>query len=233
MAHSFVGIAACPAEPEVAVVIDVLRAFTTAAWAFELGVERIVLTDDLSEALRIKAQIPGALAIRDGEITAGFDLTNSPARLQRFDDLRGRTIVQRTSNGTIGAVAARRAKLLLCTSFAVASATTRAIQSSGLDEVCFVVSGEEGMADEDRACADYIAALLEDSSTAPDPYLARIGASNAAARIRRMLSEGSQAFDPDDIDVCTRADTFDFAMRASEEDGLLVLRKVPTNQGTR
>lgn len=226
MAHAFVSIEACPAEPEVAVVIDVLRAFTTAAWAFERGVERIVLTDDLSEALRLKGELPGALAMKDGEPAEGFDLLNSPAQIRRRDDLAGRTIVQRTTHGTIGAVAARRAKLLLCASFAVASATTRAIHGSGLQDVCFVVTGEDGVADEDRACAHYIAALLDAPLTPPDAYLARIGASNAAARIRRMLSEGSQAFDPGDIDVCTRADTFDFAMRASEEDGLLVLRKV-------
>ena len=226
MAHSYVSIDACPAEPEVAVVIDVLRAFTTAAWAFELGVERIVLTDDLKEALRLKAEIPGALAMKDGEPAQGFDLLNSPAQIRRRKDLAGRTIVQRTSHGTIGAVAARRANLLLCSSFAVASATVRAIRNSGLQEVCFVVTGEDGTADEDRACADYIAALLDDPSTPPDAYLARVGASKAAARIRRMLSEGSQAFHPGDIDVCTRGDTFDFAMRASEEDGLLVLRKV-------
>ena len=42
-------------EGGTAVVVDVMRAFTTASWAFELGVERIVLAESLDEALRYKA----------------------------------------------------------------------------------------------------------------------------------------------------------------------------------
>jgi len=56
----------------VGVVIDVVRAFTTTAWAFHLGAERIVLTDDLAEALKLKAQLPGSLALKDGEPAQGF-----------------------------------------------------------------------------------------------------------------------------------------------------------------
>ena len=225
--HSrFVSISGCPAAPDVAVVIDVLRAFTTAAWAFELGVERIVLTDDLDEALRLKARLPGALAMKDGEPEPGFDLTNSPAQLRRRDDLAGKTIVQRTTHGTIGAVAARNAKELFCSAFTTARATAEAIRRHGLEDVCFVVTGDDGKAEEDLACAEYIAALLDDPEASPEPFLARVGASQAAARIRRLLSEGARGFDPGDIALCSEADRFCFVMCASEEDGLLVLRRV-------
>jgi 2-phosphosulfolactate phosphatase len=226
MPSSFVSISACPAAPDVAVVLDVLRAFTTAAWAFELGVERIVLTDDLDEALRLKAHLPGALVMKDGEPEVGFDLTNSPAQLRRRDDLAGKTIVQRTTHGTIGAVAARNAKQLYCSGFTTAAATATAIRRSGLKDVCFVVTGDDGKADEDLACAEYIAALLDDPEASAEPTLARVGASAAATRIRRYLSEGARGFDPGDIALSMEANRFDFAMRASEEDGLLVLRRV-------
>lgn len=231
MRSSFVNIAECPIAPDVAVVIDVLRAFTTAAWAFELRVERIVLTDDLDEALRIKARLPGALAMKDGEPEPGFELTNSPVHLRGHGSLGGATIVQRTTHGTIGAVAARNARQLYCASFACASATADAIRRSGLEDVCFIVTGEEGKADEDLACAEYIAALLDDPATAAGPYAGRVGASAAAARIRRLLSEGARGFDPSDIGLCSEANRFDFAMRASEEDGLLVLRRVAVADG--
>ena len=80
--HTPLGLTAGDLTGRAVVVIDVLRAFTTAAWAFELGVERIVLTDDLDEALRLKAHLPKALAMKDGEPEPGFDLTNSPAQLR-------------------------------------------------------------------------------------------------------------------------------------------------------
>src|SRR5262245_33772450 len=82
-----------------AVVIDVFRAFSTAAWAFALGAEKIVLVDDLAEALQLKSQIPDSLALKDGEPLPGFDLTNSPAQLRERKDVACRTIVQRTTAG--------------------------------------------------------------------------------------------------------------------------------------
>ena len=83
----YVSIAECGRVRGVAVVIDVLRAFSTAAWAFGLGAERIVLSDDLDEALALKASIPGALALKDAAPGAGFDSTNSPVMLQGASDL--------------------------------------------------------------------------------------------------------------------------------------------------
>ena len=43
----------------VAVAIDVLRAFTTAAYALQAGATSIVLTDDVEYAFAIKARLPG------------------------------------------------------------------------------------------------------------------------------------------------------------------------------
>lgn len=209
----------------IAVVIDVIRAFTTAAWAFHRGVERIVLTDDLTEALQLKQRIPGSLAMKDAQPEPGFDLTNSPAQMRDHPDLKGLTIVQRTTHGTIGAVAARKATVLYCASFLCASATANALRQQQADAVWFVVTGEDGTADEDLACAQFIAALVDDPSTPSDPFMARVGATDTAARIRAVAATGSRAADPDDIDLCMQADRFDFTMRASEEDGLLVLRR--------
>ncbi|MFV0307372.1 MAG: 2-phosphosulfolactate phosphatase, partial [Desertimonas sp.] len=92
------------------VVIDTIRAFTTAAYAFGAGARRIVLVDSVDDALRFKADHPGTLAMGEdhGLRPEGFDLPNSPA-MAAAADLDGRTIVQRTSAGTRGVVAARSA----------------------------------------------------------------------------------------------------------------------------
>ena len=209
----------------VAVVIDVVRAFTTAAWAFHLAAERIVLTDDLGEALRLKARLPGSLALKDGEPEPGFDLTNSPVHLKLRNDLQGRTIVQRTTHGTIGAVAARGANLLYCASFVCASATASAIRD-GETEVWFVVTGDGGKAEEDLACAEFIAALIGDPHSLAGSYVSRVGLSAAAERVTALAHSGSKGFDAGDVAMCMEVDRFDFSMRATIEDGLLVLRRV-------
>jgi 2-phosphosulfolactate phosphatase len=222
---AYVSIAECSNVYGVAVVIDVLRAFSTAAWAFELGAERIVLTDDLDEALKLKASIPGALALKDGHPQPGFDLTNSPVMIKSHD-LRGATIVQRTQHGTAGAVAARGAERLYCASFGVASATADAVRESGFRDVYFVITGDDGTADEDLACAEYIAALLDDPSTDVAPFLARVAKSAGAVLDRQRIEEGHAGFADGDIEACMEADRFGFAMRAREEAGLLVLRRL-------
>jgi len=219
----FLGISDCEGVAGTAVVIDVMRAFTTAAWAFHLGAGRIVLCAGVDEALRVKARLPGALALKDARPQDGFELTNSPLEL-RSHDLTGRTIVQRTTAGTVGAVAARGAERLFCASFVCARATAEAVLAGRPREVAFVVTGEDGAGDEDRACAEYIAALLADPAADPGPYLERAAASRAAETLRRRVAEKTPGVHALDIEACLEVDRFGFAMRAREEDGLLVLR---------
>lgn len=207
-------------------VIDVIRAYTTAAWAFEGGVERIVMVAGIDEALAIKARIPGSLAMKDSEPVPGFELTNSPAQMQRRTDLAGRTLVQRTTHGTQGAVAARAAETLYCASFVCAAATARAIREAGPQHVTFVVTDMDPSTQEDLACAQYIAALLNDPSADAQPYLQIAAAGTTATRITDIAKSGSIAADVADVGMTLEVNRFDFAMRATDEDGLLVLRRV-------
>lgn len=47
--------------------------------------------------------------------------------------------------------------LILCASFVVAGATARLLQARASGTITFVVTGDDGNADEDLACAQYIA----------------------------------------------------------------------------
>jgi 2-phosphosulfolactate phosphatase len=220
----YVGIAECGVVSGTAVVIDVLRAYTTAAWAFHLGVVRIVLSDDIDEALRLKASIPGALALKDAAPVPGFELSNSPVELQAAGDLRGRVIVQRTGHGTVGAVAAKAADELYCAAFVNASATAAALRRAGASRVFYVVTGDDGAAEEDRACAEYIAALVEDPAAESAPFLRRAAESLAAATIRQRVEAGIWGVHERDVETCLEADRFGFVMKAADEAGLLTLR---------
>ncbi|MET8702028.1 2-phosphosulfolactate phosphatase [Kitasatospora sp. NPDC004723] len=223
MDHRFVGIPELTDVPRVAVVVDVMRAFTVAAWAFSRGAEKIVLASSDGEALALKESSPGWLALKDGAPAAGFDTVNSPG-LVRSLDLAGRTVVQKTTAGTVGALAVASAPLVLCASFVVAGATARFLTTDGSGPVTFVVTGDDGQAAEDLACAEYIGQHLAGGDAEVAPYLHRARTSRAAADLAEGVQRGYQGVHPDDVDLCLEVDRFSFAMVARQEDSLAVLR---------
>lgn len=201
------------------VVIDVLRAFTTAAYAFAAGAARIYLVGGVAEALALKATIPGALALGEdgGLMPAGFDLPNSPVRAAGAD-LDGRTIVQRTSAGTQGVVAAGRADRLWCASLVCASATAAAVARAGLGEPAYVITGhrpERGLSGADDVIgALYIEAVRRGDPVDPAAAAHAIRTSNEAAR---TLILGPEHVDPLDIDYSVDVDRFPFAMEVTRD----------------
>ncbi|MFD6294940.1 2-phosphosulfolactate phosphatase [Streptomyces sp. NPDC060235] len=225
----FLAISELDDVPSVAVVVDVMRAFTVAAWAFAQGAEKIVLAESLDEALALKARHPSWTALKDGPPAPGFDAVNSPGML-RSVDLGGRTVVQKTTAGTVGALAVKEASLVLCAGFVVAEATARLLRMRAADQVTFVVTGEDGRADEDLACAQYIARRATEADTDAAAFLRRAGGSRAAAELAQGVRQGVH---PDDVALCLELDRFPFAMVATLEDQLMVLRPsaVPSPTG--
>ncbi|MFC8144038.1 2-phosphosulfolactate phosphatase [Streptomyces paradoxus] len=220
METRFLGVPELTETPSVAVVVDVMRAYTVAAWAFARGAEKIVLAESLDDALALKARHPDWVTLKDGPPAPGFDAVNSPGLL-RSADLAGRTVVQKTTAGTVGALAVREASLVLCTGFVVAEATARLLRTSECDRVTFVVTGEGGQAAEDLACAQYIAMRATEAGTEATGFLRRAGESRAAAELAEGVRQGVH---PDDVALCLELDRFPFAMVATSEDSLMVLR---------
>ena len=95
------------------VVIDVLRAFTTAAYAFDGGATKILLVRTVDEAIALRELVPDALLIGEvgGRLIPGFDLDNSPTHMAAADVAgpsahpahRGRHAVRRRMRGCRGA----------------------------------------------------------------------------------------------------------------------------------
>ncbi|MEV6105136.1 2-phosphosulfolactate phosphatase [Streptomyces sp. NPDC051940] len=225
-------LSALDAPPRAAVVIDVLRAFTVAPWLLARGASRVVLAESLEEALALKEAHPGWLALKDGAPAPGFDAVNSPGMIRGMD-LTGRTVIQKTTYGTVGATAVADAPLLLCASFAVAEATARALRGVPERDVTFVVTGEDGTAEEDLACAQYIARRAADGDAPgdPAPFLDRARRSKHAAHLAEGVRLGHRGIHADDVALCLEADRFPFALRAVREDGLLTLRRADGTGG--
>ncbi|MBI3174406.1 MAG: 2-phosphosulfolactate phosphatase [Chloroflexi bacterium] len=208
------------------IVIDVIRAFTNAAFAFGQGAERILPVSSVDEALALKRQLPNALACGEvgGLPPEGFDFGNSPTQTQLLD-LRGRTILQRTSAGTQGVTRSVRAEQMLAASFVVAGATICHVRQLAPETVSFVITGQTFSTggEEDLACAEYLEACLRGQSTDAAPYLERVRRSRDA---QQHFIPNQTLFPASDIDLCTELDRFDFAMPIAREDGRFVMRAI-------
>lgn len=213
----------CSEATGVVVIVDVLRAFTTAAHAVGGGAVEVVCVGTVAEAMTERERRPDSLVMGEvgGRPVDGFDLSNSPSAL-RSADVRGRTLIQRTSAGTQGVVGSVGATALFATSFACAGATARAVAALQPDAVTFVATGvDDRDGDEDISCADYLGSLLTGSRPDPAPFLARVRGSDAA---RPFLAADDSDFPSEDIDVACQLDVVDVALRAHLEGDRPVLR---------
>ena len=158
------GQAGAAAARGLTVLIDVLRAFTTAAYAFGGGAQDIVLVGTVEEAFALRRHFPDALLIGEvgGRHIPGFDLNNSPTLMAR-SDVAGRRLIQRTGAGTQAVIAATGADERVLGSLVVAGATARYVRSRAPRNVSLVATNADaGPLNEDDACARYLAALLCD-----------------------------------------------------------------------
>ena len=214
----------CSEATGTVVVIDVLRAFTCAAFAFAAGAKQIILVQETAEAFALQRKMPGVLLMGevDGFPIEGFDYGNSPSALMNLD-LTGHRFIQRTSLGTLGVVRSTRADMILTSSFCCAKATANYILDRAPDTVTFVITGlgENGMGDEDVACADYLEALLQGHQPAPEPFLTRVRDSVIG---QLLLNPSYPELPAEDLPCCTDLDRFDFAMLVRRENGLLVMK---------
>ncbi len=207
------------------VIIDVFRAFTTAAVAFSKGAEKIVLVAEVEEALDLRAQSVGDICMGevDGKRPEGFDLGNSPYEMLEAD-VAGKTLIQSTRAGTVGMSAAKNASQIYAGSFAIADATVKAILHDNPELVTIVAMGLEAKvhADEDEQCALYLRNLLQGRKPDFDAVRALVLAGEEA---QKYADQAQPQYHPEDRDMALQIDSVDFAIRVGREDGLLVARR--------
>jgi 2-phosphosulfolactate phosphatase len=200
-------------------IIDVFRAFTTAAVALANGASHIIMVSTVEEAVALRDCGIGQRCMGEvgGRAPPDFDFGNSPFEVAEVD-FTGKVVVQRTSAGTQGIVAARHADRLYATSLVTASATARALLSEPAVRISLVAMGNKATVrtDEDELCALHLRNLLE----------GRMG--NAEA-VRQVILAGGDALrfhdpsrpylDERDLDIALDVDRYNFAIRVTLEDG--------------
>ena len=193
------GVAGARAARGLAVVIDVLRAFSVSAYALAGGASECLLVTDIEHARALALTIPGSVisAEIDGLPIEGIPISNSPTRIAATK-LGGRVLIQRSSAGT------------QCTALAS-------------EVVTFIASGTDHGHPEDSACASYMEGLLLGSRPDLDELLRPLRESERWTGIRQREVPG---FPPTDLDLALQPDRFDFAMPAERlPDAVLRLRR--------
>ena len=210
-----------------AVIIDVFRAFTTAAVAFSRGAREIVLVGTPPEALELRDR--GVADLCMGELHGirpeGFDFGNSPYELS-LADVEGKTLAHSTTAGTVGVTEAHGADEIYLGSLVIAEATARCLLARKVTRVSIVAMGGGGTfrTDEDEQCALYIRNLLEGRS--PDREAVR-SLVLSGSETQKFGDPAQPHFHGQDAEMALRIDSVQFAIRVHREDGLLVARPEP------
>jgi 2-phosphosulfolactate phosphatase len=197
----------------IAVVIDVFRAFSVAAYAFSRGAATVIPIAAVEDARELKRQHPDWLLIgeRHARKLPGFDCGNSPADLEQLD-LVGRTLIHTTHAGTQGLTNALQADEVLTGALVNAGAIVRYLQARRPEIVTIVRMGHEARenSDEDDICAELLRSRLVGEPMPIDGIRERL----------RGASSAQKFFDPAcdwaperDFELCTRVDEFDFVLQ--------------------
>ncbi|MFY1693616.1 2-phosphosulfolactate phosphatase [Plantactinospora sp. WMMB782] len=211
----------------VVVVIDVIRAFTTAAIAFERGVTEIACAPSVEVARALRRRNPDRLLVGEtnGLKPADFDFGNSPLEMS-VARLDGRRLIQATSNGTRGLARCPDPAALLAVSAVNVGAAARWIAGNHARTPYALVC--TGTTSEDRACAEYLRDLLAGAAPRRDDLVAAImdGAAEHARGYARLPAPERVDLSGD-VRFCCDVDRDDFAMVGEIREDHVVLTKVP------
>jgi 2-phosphosulfolactate phosphatase len=206
------------------IIIDVYRAFTTAAVAFSRGAKEIILVSEIEEAISLRAKRLGELCVGevDGIKPDMFDLGNSPHEMSSAD-VNGKTLIQSTRAGTVGVNAAMKAEKIYAGALVTAAATTKSILNQNPETVSIVAMGAGGKnrTDEDEQCGLYIKNLLQGRS--PDK-LAVLALIEAGEESQKFGNPHLPHFHTNDKKWALDIDCMNFAIVVSREKGLLIAR---------
>jgi 2-phosphosulfolactate phosphatase len=211
------------------VIIDVFRAFSTACYAFEAGVDKIFPVAGIEEALKMKDKNPDYILVgeRDGKKIPGFDFGNSPSQIIQTR-LQNKTLVHTTSSGTQGIANAKNAEEIITGSLVNAGAIVQYIRQKNPAVVSLVCMGYACRypTDEDTFCAEYIKNELEGKPNNFGPLVEKLKSGSGA----RFFLPENQSWSPQkDFELCLELNRFDFVLKVENENGLNFLTKTALN----
>jgi len=197
------------------VIVDVFRAYTTAAYLFDRQADKIFIVSKIETAKKLKKVLDDPILIgeRKGIKIADFDYNNSPYFISQHD-FSGKEIVLSTSAGTKGIIKATGADEIITGSFVNIAAAARYIKNKNVDIISIVAMGNNGIteADEDNLYTQELNKLLKDKEV--------LSQNEIKNRLRtpagdRFFVESTQSQMPkEDFEYCLKINRFNFVIKA-------------------
>lgn len=216
---------------DVAVVIDVLRATTTATQALAAGYRSVLCVESVEVALTLRG--PGRVLAGERHCVRppGFDQGNSPREAARC---HGDELVLATTNGAPAVIAAAQtAPVVLLACLLNLDAVVAALQGADVQIVCAGTDGAVAL--EDVYVAGRISARLQGPRTDAARVAERVARSYPTPLAALAQSAGAEALRAadlaGDIDDCAAESTLDVIGRVSAavDGGVTVERcRVPS-----
>ena len=209
------------------VVIDVFRAYTTAAYLFAKQAEKIFIVSKVETAKKLKKELANPVLIgeRRGIKLKSFDFNNSPYFISQHN-FSGSQIILSTSAGTKGIIAAEKADELITGSFVNIAAAADYIKRKKPEVVSLVAMGNNGMteADEDNLYAQELEKILKGKEILTEAEMKNKLRSPAGDRFFR---EDTQLEMPkEDFEYSLKINRFDFVIKADKkENGIYQLKR--------
>ena len=149
-------------DSEIVVVIDVLRATSAICTAFHNGIEKVIPVSSVEEALSYKEKGYLVAAERKGQVVPGFEFGNSPYSYMG-KDLKGKTLVITTTNGTKAFHTAKEAKQVVIGSLINLDAVCEFLLKQQKNVLLLASGWQNKFCLEDTICAGAIADQLINS----------------------------------------------------------------------
>ena len=150
-------------KKSIVVVVDVLRATSSMCIAFEKGVKRMIPVSKVEEALEYRNTDEDYIlaAERNGKPVKSFDFGNSP-QVYLDMDVKGKTVVMTTTNGTKAINIAKKDHEVIVGSFLNLDAITQWLKEKDRDVIIFCAGWKDKFNLEDTLFAGaLVSSLLE------------------------------------------------------------------------
>lgn len=209
------------------VIIDVFRAYTTAAFLFANQAEKIFIVSKVATARKLKEELANPVLIgeRKGIKIEGFDFNNSPYFISQhnFED---KEIILSTSAGTKGIIAAKNAAEIITGSFVNIKAAAEYIKRKKPEIVSLVAMGNNGVTEaaEDNLYAQELEKILMGENALTEAEIKNKLRSPAGDRFFR--EETQSEMPKEDFKYSLKINKFDFVIKAAKkEDDIYQLQK--------
>lgn len=210
--------------PQITIVIDVFRAFTTACYVLDQNPNQYVYATKSSVLEKFAINCTNVFFIGKNEVGAKvkYDIPNSPTRVKEVN-LSNKIVLHRTEAGSKGILNAVNADIILATSFVNISATVKYIKKFKNPEIKIIAMGHEARTPslEDDLCAKYIQSLLDDEYFDITDFVKELKNNSG----KYFFLDDQWQYPKKDFEYCLKIDEFDFAIQATTSSDYAILTK--------